>query len=359
MTRLDTRYQGLAVALLAVGCSVFDEKLIPAAGSSDFQVANQCTEATVPIVSSNDYHSLDLTSFKSEQENLPDCLGAPRAHGKDFFMAVNMVKGDRWHFHAKSQHATADGGVESLDPAVYILTSCNDIARNCVGAVNNCGSGRDEHLTFVAPSSQTYYVGVDYVGSAEVPSTGDDVEVVAVQPVCGNSRVPEHPEFCDDGNTDPDDGCDQCRQALHSGEDETLSNKNDGPLDATILVVDSDQLATLATPYTFTVTGNLATECDFDFYEFVLPAQAKVTVVLNGTNGTDALCARADLKVDPKSSDPFELGAASTNCPISAGPLSLKPGTHLVRVNSLRSVTPDAPSAEDRAYSLSLRFEAP
>ena len=111
-----------------------------------------------------------------------------------------------------------------------------------------------------------------------MPSAGSDVEVVAVQPVCGNSRVPEHPEFCDDGNTDPDDGCDDCRQALHSGDDETLSNKNDGPLDATILLLDPDRLATLVTPYTFTVTGTLATECDFDFYEFDLPSATQVTV---------------------------------------------------------------------------------
>lgn len=151
MTEFETRYLGLAIALLSVSCSVFDENLIPTQGSSNFPISDECKQDSPPIASSNDYHEVDLTGFKSDQETLPDCLGAQLAHGKDFFLAVPMVKGEKWHFHAKSAHTIADGGVENLDPAVYIVSSCNDVARNCVGAVNNCGSGRDEHLTFQAP----------------------------------------------------------------------------------------------------------------------------------------------------------------------------------------------------------------
>jgi cysteine-rich repeat protein len=356
MTDLETRCLGWAMALLSVSCSVFDEKLIP----PDFRVTDECKQDAVPVASSNDYLEVDLTDFKSDQTELPVCLESARAQGKDFFLAVSMKEGDRWHFHAK---AAAD-----LDPALYILTGCDDVSRNCTDgtfAVNNCGIGGDEHLTFVPKMSQTYYVGVDYVGTAEVPSAGSNVEVVAVRAVCGN-KVKEHPEFCDDGNMDPNDGCDQCRQALTRGDADTNEDvsKNDGPLDATILVLDAGQLATLTAPYTFRVNGTLGdlkSNCDFDFYEFDLsgaPPLTKVTAVLDGT---PALCGHADLRMlEPNSSFPFTPGAARPDCPITST-MMLEPGKHLVRVNSLNSVMPALPLDDlgDKGYTLTLTFARP
>src|SRR4029079_14788540 len=105
--------------------------------------------------------------------------------------------------------------VPDRDPLIYVLGACNDIKRGgCRVAMDACGRGGGEHLTFTTPADavpQDYIIGID---SKESGGAAYGLEVY--HPVCGNAGntgVREHSEGCDDGDTISGDGCDsQCRR---------------------------------------------------------------------------------------------------------------------------------------------------
>ncbi len=58
---------------------------------------------------------------------------------------------------------------------LYVVSDCTDIANSCLDGSDNCCSGAQELVTFVAPADGTYYLIVDaYTGAGcEVTVTLD------------------------------------------------------------------------------------------------------------------------------------------------------------------------------------------
>ena len=205
----------LTLAMALGGCDYFPEELLDGATADDggtgdageaFVLADTCLGDVPMLTSALSDVTVDLSTLDDDISDIGFCTGAD-APGNDGFFGVEMAAGDKWHFHLRT---TSGGG---LNPAIYVLDSTCDSRRCMAGdAIDICGVGRDEHLSFVAPQDGTYFVGIDsrISGSASY-------QLVAVQPVCGDGVV-EHSETCDDRNTDDGDGCDSlCRAELNSG----------------------------------------------------------------------------------------------------------------------------------------------
>lgn len=333
----------LLSCLALSGCKVFDESLLeesePTDGMDPVEEPDPALAVTDPLVcdaplveSVNAYRRVDLTELGDDLPALPNCLGGAPAPGNDAFFAVDMVVGQKWHFHVQVSSP-------AIDPAIYVLDSCSD-SRSCQNThfgINACGPGQNEHFSFLAPATGTYYVGVD-----SLIAGGEAVNVFAVNAECGN-LTKEHSEYCDDGNDDVLDGCHRCRPVILADGSET--EPNDGPLDPNLIHF----------PDGFghrRVTGTLS-GCDFDFFEIEVPAGARTSVAFG--EGVD--CGRAELELrrpgDPK---PFAVSDADpgAECPVVDGE-ALEPGTYLVRVASRREVGLDLPSLD---YTLDIAIEA-
>jgi hypothetical protein len=316
----------LALTLFSAGCSVFDESLIPEPVDNQLHTT-EALDCQVRASGSVDAERvLDLSELSDDVPSLPDCLSTAPARGKDFFFKVTMQRAERWHFHVVD--------TPGLDPAVYVLQNCNDLLRDCRlrssgspdvdyvdWGVNACPAGRPEHFTFRAPAAGDYFVGVDFVGDVD-PGVDAQVKLVAVRAECHNGR-PEHPEHCDDDN---DPTCVECRRALTTGKND--DGKNDGPLDATVLLPE--------VPGTFTVSGSLASPCDFDFFQFEIAEQVVFNAQLTAAGDGEA-CRAADLQLTVPGENPFALGPDPTGeCAtipsLEDMPPTLDPGTHILRV---------------------------
>lgn len=187
------------------------------------------------------------------------CLGGAPT-GPDGFFRVSIGAGERWHFHYRH--------VGDVNPALYVLDTCD--LRMCRDnqVIDLCNSGADEHLTFQATTAGTYFVGVDSYGTGGLTGT-----IEAYRPVCGNG-MREHSETCDDGGVVPGDGCDaECRDEITSGiTDRGELEVNDDRFSA------NHVLLTPGTP--LTVTGRIATACETDWFVLDLPATGSIEAEL-------------------------------------------------------------------------------
>lgn len=260
------------------GCNYFPEALLDGSPGGDdagvdagggFALAETCS-GDVPMVSANlDDVPIDLSGLRDDISDIGFCTGAD-APGQDGFFAVEMSAGEKWHFHLRTN--SEDGH----NPAIYVLDSCD--SRRCMAgnAIDVCGEGRDEHLSFVAPSDGTYFVGIDsrVVGPATY-------QLVALQPECGDGAV-EHSETCDDSNLDDGDGCDSaCRHELpHPSSGLEEEEPNDDPTGANVL-----------TAGTIRPTGRLGGRCDSDMYVLDVAEGTTLDVAVRGAGAvacTDA-----------------------------------------------------------------------
>jgi cysteine-rich repeat protein len=308
----------LAVALS--GCKVFDESLIddepegmePPPGGGELSVSDLLACDAPRNESLNEYRQVDTSRFENDLSTLPNCLGETPAPGNDSFFAVDMLEGQKWHFHAKVAS-------EAIDPAIYVLDSCSD-SRSCQNTyfgINACGPGENEHFSFMAPISGRYYVGID-----SLLGGGEPIDVYAVHAECGN-LVKEHSEFCDDGNTDPLDGCYRCRPVVLL--DRAEIEPNDGPHDANLVrfVEGSGRRK---------ITGTLGSHCDFDFFELEVPPSMLASVSLGG----DVDCGRIHLETrEPFAPNPVAVPEAGSPCTL-ADATPLPAGTYLARVAARR-----------------------
>lgn len=330
-------------ALAIFACNVFDESLIPGADSSgphrDVEpLGEDCVGKDIPTFESlNEFRLIDTSNLRNDRYQL-SCVG--NAKGNDGFFRVEMEKGKKWHVHVKVNPGS------DIDPAVYVLDSgCQDSVCQRGWGLNECGAGQDEHFSFFPPRDGTYFFGVD-----SMTSGGEPLQVLAVQPECGNN-IKEHSETCDDGNLDAGDGCDDlCRQELKKGSSREVE-PNDEPLaNANVLWLDDDG--------TLTVTGQVGGTCDFDSFAFEVPEGGSVRAALEST-GDDC---NIDLKlqlVDPDGLTPIKtLHTTAGTCPIIEGTESfasnLDAGTYYLRVSAER---PDEPETLD--YSLTVEVVAP
>lgn len=315
------RLTGFLALLLASGCSVFDEDLIPRENEGDVALAvADNLSCSVPLNDSlNDYRIVDMGEYGDNISTLPNCLGEADAPGNDAFFRVRMTADEKWHFHVRPPSTGAS------DPAIYVLSSCSDL-RSCQDTywgVNACGDGEAEHFSFIAPSTGDYFVGID-----GLRADGERVEVFAVNAQCGNG-VTEHSESCDDSNDDPLDRCHECHPSLF--EDGAESEPNDGPLDPNILFFPDGTGA-------ISLSNTLGTRCDFDFFQVEVPENARLEVTLEGNTSA---CRQSDLQIrglaDP---NPFRVDpAVDPNAPCATvTEEGLPAGTYLVRVASHREL---------------------
>jgi cysteine-rich repeat protein len=268
MTRLLLPFLGAA---LVAGCNVFDPALymnvsVPdAAPPPDTAPAvaftDRCEQASPVAAQSSMAFDLDTTTLAGDYSELVACAGHDLP-GNDAFIAVPMMGGEKWHVHVDPVSA-------NFDPAVYVLASCDERACSRMTAIDECGPNKSEHLSFLAPQTGTYYIGVDSV------TGGGAAKVQIFRPTCGN-KVIEHSETCDDGNTDSGDGCDSlCRKEL-SATAVTEAEPNDDPRAANVLVMTFH-------PGSMTASGMLASRCDHDMFSLTLAQSGTVKATIGQT----------------------------------------------------------------------------
>jgi len=269
----------LVALLLLAGCDVFDPTLymnadtgpgdtgvvdtsVPDTGPDDtgpgdtstdtgtdsgaFALTDRCNDGEL-LTSLASAIPVDTTALSDRINDVNSCAGS-LAPGNDGFFGLEMTAGERWHFHVTALEAAGD-------PVVYVLSSGCD-PRTCQrgDATNNCNL-RDEHFTYVAPSTGTFFVGVD-----DANTRGGTYEVLPIRPECGNGMV-EHSESCDETSAT----CSaDCQRILSDGDGEV--EPNDDPAGANVLGFTSG-----------TIQGDVASQCDLASFRFTAPAGATLT----------------------------------------------------------------------------------
>jgi len=252
---------GAFVADAAEGSDTADAAVLPDAPPAPvdgaepvFMLGDRCESAPLLAGSSSVAHPINTSMLSPDYSELQACVGHDLP-GNDGFVAVDMKKGEKWHVHVNPISP-------DFDPAVYVLASCDPRACSATTAIDGCGAGKSEHLSFVAPSDGRYYVAVDS-GNAG----GGQATVVVIRPTCGNG-ITEHSETCDDNNLVSNDGCDSlCRKEL-SAPIVTEAEPNDDPRAANVLRAAN-------TAGGMRVMAQLATRCDHDMFS--------ITVAQGGT----------------------------------------------------------------------------
>jgi cysteine-rich repeat protein len=236
------------------------------------ELAQECGTPDVPVVeSSSDFVLVNTEGLGNHFDEL-SCL-ADQPQGDEGFFAIDVVAGERWHFHVR---VTDDFS----NPAVYVLPQCDERSCQTGDGLDACGPGSDEHLSFVAPEAGRYIVGVD----TRAPG-GAAFELLALRPICGNGGMPEHSESCDDGNTSPLDGCDdRCRAELRAAAPQEVE-PNDDRVAANVVLLDQDTMSLVA-------HATMGGRCDFDNFLVTVDEGSTLSAVV-GAASADACDASA------------------------------------------------------------------
>lgn len=312
------RTTSLLILVALVGCDYFPEELLDESGN--FELADTCL-GNVPILTEGVSDvTIDLSANTDTISDIGFCTGAD-APGNDGFFGVEMEAGEKWHFHLRTNAEAA------LNPAIYVLDSTCD-SRRCMSgdAIDVCGEGRDEHLSFVAPRTGTFFVGVD----SRLPG-GASYQLVAIRPVCGNGEI-EHSETCDDNNTADGDGCDSlCRAELSSGMSEV--EPNDDPTGANRILSRSG-----------TATGVLGGRCDRDMFVLEVETAGDIQVSLSGVGGSACVDGDPTFELDLLGDDGLTVISRGANasgefCP-TVNATGLAAGTYYLGVSTGESERP-------------------
>ncbi len=314
----------LLCALASAGCSVFDPSLYQqrADAGADATVrpltlADRCSGALPMLTGPAGDYSFDTTSLANDLSDLATCTGRALP-GNDGFFRVHMNEGELWHFHVRTLERTAD-------PAIYVLPSCDE--RACTGGLDECGDGRDEHVSFRARETRDYIVGIDgsHMGGARY-------ELTVVHATCGDGAR-EHGESCDDHNRTAGDGCDaQCRAELHDGAVEV--EPNDDFSDPNVILPASGPV---------TVQGRLGGRCDFDMFAVDVPAGGSVRATMLDVNGQPCAAGAPEFRMAWVLTDGRTTGGAgvtsmTNRCPAITDGESFahvaSAGTYYVRVST-------------------------
>lgn len=257
-----------ALVLLATGCNVFDAQLYlqrdagaDATGLPPLALSDRCSATATLVTRTSGEYAIDTRPLANDLNDLASCAGRALP-GNDGFLRVQMTAGDLWHFHVKVLEGASN-------PAVYVLPGCDE--RSCTSGLDECGDGRDEHLSFRARETREYLVGVDSARAG-----GARYELTVLRATCGDGSR-EHGESCDDRNRTPGDGCDAlCRAELRDGAAE--QEPNDDFSDPNMIIAPGGAGAV-------TVQGRLGGRCDFDMYGVELPAGGSVRATMLDING--------------------------------------------------------------------------
>jgi cysteine-rich repeat protein len=325
----------LALSLM-VACNVFDETLIPDEGQSSDALGEDCLDTGIPSFGSlNEFRDIDTSVLQNDRYEL-SCVGQS-ALGNDGFFSVDMTAGKKWHFHVKVTPGT------SADPTVYVLDSgCQDSVCQRGWGLNECVAGQDEHFSFFPPRDGKYLVGVDTITAG-----GEPMQVLAVQPDCGNG-VKEHSETCDDGNLVAGDGCDpSCRNEIPFLNSDVEVEPNDEPTaNANVLQFEDGSVS---------IGGQVGGKCDFDSYAVSVPEGGSVMAALSGACSYNL---RLQL-MNPNGLTP--LGTVDTvvgTCPMLTGTESFASGLS-AGVYFLRLTTQVENEATPLDYRLDVQVVAP
>jgi cysteine-rich repeat protein len=339
MSRHWSAFAGSCLVVLgwSAGCNYFDadaEKLIRdetgtggkpggTGGASNMTAAADfCVSDSVPAREPDDqFLEVETQDLRDDFHDLSTCGISRSLDGVDGFFKVDLVAGERYHFHVKA--------AAGEDLAVYLLSQCDE--RTCVGSVDDCPAGTDEHFSFVADTAGTYFLGIDGIGdrTADNPLT-----FLATRPVCGDGKK-QHSEVCDDGNVNPKDGCDdRCRVVLSDGGTETEPNGD--RYGANVVQV--------APGATSRVRGSIGGPCDSDFYLVRVPqgAELRLTMLTSAgaaCQGTDPVRLRL---FDSTFAQVTSVTSSGGDCP-SLGPgvaANLAAGDYYVSLRTTESVSP-------------------
>jgi cysteine-rich repeat protein len=272
----------LPLALAAGGCiNTFDPALFARdagpdgvdaggldAGPPVLALADYCSSGvpalTLPPGSTSTSVGIDARALTDDVSiDVAGCVGGSPT-GPDGFARVQMERGERWHFHFRH--------TASANPALYVLDTCDPRRCRDDRSINLCGEGADEHLSFEAPATGEYFVGLDTFDAAGLTGT-----LELIRPICGNGRL-EHSETCDDGNVVSGDGCDEaCRDEITSA-----------PTDRSETEVNDDRFSAnriLWGPEPLLVTGRVASTCESDWFVVDLPAGSSLLAEVTTASG--------------------------------------------------------------------------
>jgi cysteine-rich repeat protein len=251
----------VAALIALTACDMFDPALYREAQS--LAVASDvCIESDVPVLEPSDGILHITLDDMSDDWQVANC-GMQPALGNDSFFAVDLEAGRKLHIHVNA--------IDALDPTVYVVDSCDERVCQPLNAASHCPGGK-EHLSFMAPLSDRYFVGVDSVDPG-----GGRVEVLAIAPVCGDGTK-DHGEPCEDGNTDRGDGCDDyCRNEVAASERTELEPNDD--------LATGNVLTSLGEAASFVVRGTVEGPCDPEVFSFDIPHPATTRVRLLNADG--------------------------------------------------------------------------
>ncbi len=320
---MNRRAALLLCAISTTACNVFDESLyLRADAGADATVqsltlSERCSAAVPLVARVNLDYTLDTTGLTDDLRDLASCAGR-QLPGNDGFFRVHMEAGELWHFHVHTLDRTHN-------PAIYLLPSCDD--RACTRGLDECGDGRDEHISIRARESRDYFVGLDSASTGGAP-----YQLTVVHAACGDG-VREHGESCDDHNRTAGDGCDgDCRSEL--GDNGVEVEPNDDFSDPNIVVVNTAPV---------TVQGRLGGRCDFDMFGVNVPAGASVRVTMLDINAQPCPMSGPEFRMAWVLPDGTTTGgtgviAAGNRCPAitDAQPFAQRittAGTYYVRVS--------------------------
>lgn len=302
------------------GCDLFDQDLYLNADASMSNLGlRETCGAGAPMVAGNMSYMVDTTGMDDDLDTaLAGCTGQP-IPGNDGFFGVEMQAGEKWHFHVRN------GSGAGVNPAIYILdNTCDDRACQRGDAIDACIENRDEHLSFVADRTGTFYVGID------ARTTGGGVFSVEVwRPECGNG-TPEHSEGCD---APEDVTCgDDCRRILATGAQEVEPNDDFTSSNTTLLGAGS-----------FEVRATVVDLCDLDMFRIEVPAGGDVTATVLDRNGAVCVAGVPELNLELLDSSGVQtlgtgsVGGAGGTCPAIAGSpfaTNLPAGTYFLRLTT-------------------------
>lgn len=356
-----------ALAAALSGCFVFDESLYlnaQDAGAGDgggdldagFSLAGTAAEVcgmSAPLLeftgdeAENLAFNIDTRGRVDDVSEVTGCTGA-RQDGPDLFLSIDMEPTDRWHFHIRVASDQGDG-----DPAIYVLSGCDDRGCSDGDGLDVCESNSDEHFSYRPERAERVTVAFD---SARAPGNdgGFAGSVEAYRTVCGDGQQ-THSEGCDDGNDVDDDGCsNECRVNL-SGSAVREVEVNDDPFGANHLRPTGD---------TVQVSGEFNSTCEVDFFLLeVTEAGTSLDARLVQSDGsacTDVFVGTGLELWDesPVSQRPerVQVGsvAADAFCP-TLSRTELQPGTYWLRVLNVLS----DPRAATLGYRLDVTLTPP